>query len=605
NGRRYDLHDPATGDVLPVDATLANQLRPTAYMLYRPFPDRALGVWDLLVFGLRGARRDVFMVLLVGIVGGVLGILTPIITGVIFDDLIPAGEQNQLVVLGGVLAISAGAVALFQLVRSIGLLRIEGRLDSAIQAAVWDRLLSLSPNFFRQYAAGDLAERALGIARIKQVMSGAVLLAFLAGVFSWFNVVVLFYYDVQLALITIGFVTLATVITGLLSLRLLHFQRQIDHQQGAISGLIAQLIGGIAKLRVAGAESRAYFLWADAFSRQKRLAFQAGTIHNYLDIMVSVIPVLASMVLYAAMSHQTTLSTGAFIAFYAAFTLFMSAGLQLAVALVSVVSVVPTYERLTPILRTLPEVDAQKVDPGELTGAIEVNHVSFRYDPDGPLILDDITFNVRSGEFVALVGPSGSGKSTLLRHLLGFEMPDSGAIYYDGHSLREADLRAVRRQIGVVLQHSQVMTGSILDNILGANKLSAEDAWNAARRAGIAADIEAMPMGMQTYISEGGSTFSGGQRQRLLIARALVTHPRIIFFDEATSALDDKSQSLVTESLRQIDATRIVIAHRLSTIRDADRIMVLVRGQLVEMGTYEELMEQRGVFASLAQRQLA
>jgi ABC-type bacteriocin/lantibiotic exporter with double-glycine peptidase domain len=266
---------------------------------------------------------------------------------------------------------------------------------------------------------------------------------------------------------------------------------------------------------------------------------------------------------------------------------------------------VPIYERLKPILQTLPEVDEQKTYPGELSGSIEVNHVSFRYDKDGPPILDDVTFSVKSGEFVALVGPSGSGKSTLLRHLLGFESPDSGAIYYDGLALTEVDLRAVRQQIGVVLQHSQVMTGSILDNIVGASNLPVEEAWDAARRAGIADDIKQMPMGMQTYISEGGSTFSGGQRQRLLIARALVTRPRIIFFDEATSALDDQSQAMVTDSLKRLDATRIVIAHRLSTVVDADHILVLKRGKVVESGTYQELMALGGVFAELAQRQLA
>jgi ATP-binding cassette subfamily C protein len=265
---------------------------------------------------------------------------------------------------------------------------------------------------------------------------------------------------------------------------------------------------------------------------------------------------------------------------------------------------VPLVERLRPILRTLPEVDEQKTHPGALSGSIEVSHVSFRYEHEGPLSLDDVTFKVRAGEFVALVGPSGSGKSTLLRHLLGFETPDSGAIYYDGQALAEVDLRAVRRQIGVVLQHSKVISGTILDNILGASHLSVDDAWEAARHAGIAADIEQMPMGMHTFISEGGSTLSGGQRQRLLIARALVTRPRLVFFDEATSALDDRSQAVVTQSLRQLDATRIVIAHRLSTVEHADRIFVMQRGKLVESGTYQSLLDQKGVFADLARRQL-
>jgi ABC-type bacteriocin/lantibiotic exporter with double-glycine peptidase domain len=399
-------------------------------------------------------------------------------------------------------------------------------------------------------------------------------------------------------------VFLATVMTVTFGFQLVRYQRQVTHKQGEISGLIAQLVGGMAKLRVAGAESRAFFLWASEFSEQKKIAFKARATSNYQTVFVAVYPIIAAMFIYALMYNRTNLSTGTFLAFNTAFILFLSAGLLFSAAIISALSVVPLYERLKPILQALPEVDEQKTYPGELSGSIEVNHVSFRYDKDGPLILDDITFKVKSGEFVALVGPSGSGKSTLLRHLLGFETPDSGAIYFDGQALTEVDLRAVRRQIGVVLQHSQVMTGTILDNILGASNLSVEEAWEAARKAGIADDIKLMPMGMQTYISEGGSTFSGGQRQRLLIARALVTRPRIIFFDEATSALDDRSQAMVTDSLKRLDATRIVIAHRLSTVIDADRILVLRRGEVVESGTYQELMNQGGVFAELAQRQL-
>jgi ATP-binding cassette subfamily C protein len=506
--------------------------------------------------------------------------------------------------LGAVLAASAVATALFQVIRSLTLLRIEGRMDSAIQAAVWDRLLSLPADFFRDYSPGDLAERALSITRIKQTLSSAVALSVLAGLFSWLNLALMFYYDATLAIITLGLVIAASVVTLVVGLRLLHLKREVAHRQGHISGLVAQLLAGIAKLRIASAESRAFFLWANEFSEQKKYAFQARTTDNTLMTFITVFPIAATMVMYTVVSGQTSLSTGRFLAFNAAFAIFLSAGLQMVMALVASISVVPLFERLRPILRALPEVDEQKTHPGDLGGSIEVSHVSFRYTREGPLALDDVSFKVRAGEFVALVGPSVSVKSTLLRHMLGFEAPDSGAIYYDGQALAEVDLRAVRRQIGVVLQHSKVTTGTILDNILGSSHLSAEEAWEAARRAGIAGDIEQMPMGMHTYISEGGSTLSGGQRQRLLIARALVTRARIVFFDEATSALDDQSQATVTESLRQLDATRIVIAHRLSTVENADRILVMQRGRLVESGTYQELMDQKGVFADLAQRQL-
>jgi ATP-binding cassette subfamily C protein len=271
----------------------------------------------------------------------------------------------------------------------------------------------------------------------------------------------------------------------------------------------------------------------------------------------------------------------------------------------SLLVIVPTYERLRPILQAAPEVEAGQAEPGELGGAIDVDRVSFRYHADGPLVLDDVSLHFRPGEFVALVGPSGSGKSTLLRLLLGFEAPVAGAILYDGRDLATLDVRAVRRQIGTVLQSGRLMTGDIFSNIVGASTLTVDDAWEAARMAGLDADIRAMPMGMHSVIGEGLSTLSGGQRQRLLIARAIVSRPRIIFFDEATSALDNRTQEIVSRSLESLAATRVVIAHRLSTVVNADRIYVLQNGRVVESGTYRELMQRRGVFADLARRQIA
>jgi ATP-binding cassette subfamily C protein len=267
---------------------------------------------------------------------------------------------------------------------------------------------------------------------------------------------------------------------------------------------------------------------------------------------------------------------------------------------------IPIYERLKPILVTEPETDERKAYPGQLKGRIELSHVHFRYQNEGPWILRDVSLEIQPGEFVALVGPSGSGKSTLFRLMLGFETPEKGSVYYDGQALSTLDLREVRSQLGVVLQAGQLMPTDIYRNIIGGDtSLTLDDAWQAARLAGLADDIAELPMGMQTYISEGGGGMSGGQKQRLLIARALVKRPRILFFDEATSALDNRTQSVVSESMGQMQATRVVIAHRLSTIRHADRICVVDQGEIVEQGTYEELMELQGVFARLAQRQQA
>jgi ATP-binding cassette subfamily C protein len=299
------------------------------------------------------------------------------------------------------------------------------------------------------------------------------------------------------------------------------------------------------------------------------------------------------------------LSTGAFLAFMAAFVQFSTGALELSSALISVLAVIPLYERAKPILTSLPEVVTTQTAPPELTGNIDIHHMSFRYRDEGPLVLRDLSLGIASGQFVALVGPSGSGKSTLFRLLLGFETPRSGAIYYDGQDLTDLDVQSVRRQIGVILQNSRLMTGSIFRNIVGDGTLTIDDAWEAARQAGLEEDLKTMPMGMHTVVSEGGGGLSGGQRQRLLIASAIVRKPRVLLFDEATSALDNRTQAIVSQSLKALNATRVVIAHRLSTVMHADRICVLDKGSLVESGSYDELMAQGGLFTQLAKRQLS
>jgi ATP-binding cassette subfamily C protein len=240
-----------------------------------------------------------------------------------------------------------------------------------------------------------------------------------------------------------------------------------------------------------------------------------------------------------------------------------------------------------------------------LTGRIELNQLRFRYKSDAPLVLQDVSLQIKAGEFIAIAGPSGSGKSTLFRLLLGLQRPEAGAIFYDGLDMAGLDVQAIRRQCGVVLQNGKLLPGDIFENIVGASLLTLEDAWEAARLAGLEDDIRAMPMGMHTLIGEGTGTLSGGQRQRLMIARAIVAKPRILLLDEATSACDNRTQAIVSKSLESLKATRIVIAHRLSTIQNADHIHVLVKGRLVQSGAFDELSSQPGPFRELARRQVA
>ncbi|HEY7062222.1 MAG TPA: NHLP bacteriocin export ABC transporter permease/ATPase subunit [Chloroflexota bacterium] len=603
----YEAWDPVARTRRRVDAALAATLSPFADMLYRPFPARALGLRDLVAFGMKGAQAEAGWIVAMGLAVGLLGLITPQVTSSLFDLVIPGAHRALLFQIGLGLVIAAAASALFGMVRDLAVLRLSGRMDGAIQAAVMDRLLELPTPFFRGYSAGDLGSRALGIDAIRQVLSQSFLSVILSSVFSIVSFVQLFIFDVRLALVATGLVLVLIAVVLVSTVIQVRQQRVIADQGGRLSGAVLQLLNGISKLRVAGAEGRAFAYWAARFAEQRRNQYQARTVANVVGTFNVTYNIITSMVVFGvvALMFDPKPSIGTFLGFNAAFGQFMSAMLGIAGAISGVLQVVPTFERAKPILESLPEVDQTKSDPGELSGQIEIDHVSFRYEADGPLVLDDVSLTICPAEFVALVGASGSGKSTLLRLLLGFDTPEAGTILYDGRDLATLDPRGVRRQIGSVLQNGRLMAGDVFSNIVGSATLTQDDAWEAARMAGLDADIRAMPMGLQTVLGDGATTLSGGQRQRLMIARAIVHRPRMLLFDEATSALDNRTQEIVSKSLENLAATRVVVAHRLSTVVNADRIYVMQRGRIVEQGSYRELMQRRGVFAELARRQIA
>jgi ATP-binding cassette subfamily C protein len=592
---------------VPVDAALAESLSGDAHMFYLPLPERPVTKGDLLRMAIAGQQRDLLTILLMGAAGGILGLLVPVLTGQVFGNVIPGADRGQLFQITLALIASAVAGSVFQVTRSIAVLRLGGKADGILQAAVWSRLLSLPVSFFRRFTVGDLANRAMGINAIREMLTGNVLTLLLSAVFSVFSFGLLFHYSPELALVATGLVLLLTGVTAALVYLQLRHQRELLRLEGRIASLLFGLISGIAKLRVSGAEPRGFSRWAERFAEQRQRTLAAQRAANLQTAFNAVYGVLTSMAIFAVvgLSSQESLSMGEFLAFNAAFGQFLAAALSLVSVFSSVLTMVPLYERLQPIFETVPEVDESKAEPGELAGEIEFSHVSFRYHEDGPPILDDLSFRAGPGEFIALVGPSGAGKSTCLRLILGFERPTAGSIYFDGQDLAGLAVQSVRRQIGVVLQTGRPMAGSIFSNIAGSSSLGIEDAWEAARMAGLEEDIQAMPMGMHTVVSEGAETFSGGQKQRILIARAIVHRPRIVLFDEATSALDNRTQDIVSRSLERLKATRIVIAHRLSTIQNADRIYVIEAGRVTEEGTYEELIRKGGSFARLAERQIA
>jgi ATP-binding cassette subfamily C protein len=470
--------------------------------------------------------------------------------------------------------------------------------------------LARTPAFWAIRCATDRRAGLPGAVRINQIRQAAarLLLSGLLGeLFAVFNLALLFYFDARLALIACALMAAALAVTLVLSVKQVRLQRRLAEQQGRVAGFVLQILSGISKLRVAGAETLAFAMWARRFARQKQLAFDARRVGNQVAAFNGFFPVVIMAVLFGLMARgrPQALSTGEFLAFIAAFTSVVASLLVITGGLINILQLVPLFERMRPILQAAPEVAQSRPAPGVLAGRLELSRVTFRYSPDMPVVLDDVTLHVEPGEFIAIVGQSGSGKSTLLRLLLGFERPLSGVVQYDGKDLREFDVTAVRRQIGVVLQSSRLMPGDLFGNISGSLPLTPDDVWQAARMAGIEEEIRALPMGIHTIIPPGGGGLSGGQQQRLLIARAIASRPRILLFDEATSTLDNRTQAIVGESLESLQATRIVIAHRLSTIVRADRIYVMENGRFVQTGTYRDLVDQPGPFRDLATRQLS
>jgi ATP-binding cassette subfamily C protein len=623
---RYELFDPIRWDQasaggnpsaparVPVDATVAQRLEPVAYMFYRPLPEGTLNAWNLLTFALHGRQQDLLTILLTGIAATLLGMLVPQATAVLIDNAIPYGNAGLLVQMGiGLLAAAVGG-AIFQLAQAIASMRIETISDSTLQAAVWDRLLKLRTDFFRQYSIGDLNSRVSAITAIRRKLSGTVLQSIFSGFFSLLNLALLFYYSPALAALALVIALVIAGFTATSGLVLVQKQRPLLEIEGDISGTLVQLISGVAKLRIAAAESRAFAHWGRKYTRQLKLLQSAQRLEDGVTLFNTVMPTFTTIALYWLAStlidpteivSGAGLTAGTFLAFNVAFGTFIGGVTSLSLSLIEVLDIAVLWRRSQPILAAQPEVMADAADPGQLSGRILVDHLTFRYRDDGPLILDDVSIQAEPGEFIALVGPSGSGKSTILRLLLGFETPMSGTIYYDGQDLAGLDVAAVRRQLGVVLQQGRISAGTLFENIASGALISLDDAWAAAEMSGLAEDIRALPMQMHTLVNEGGTNLSGGQRQRLIIARALALRPRILLLDEATSALDNRTQAIVSQSLDRLHVTRLVIAHRLSTIRNADRIYVLEAGRVVQQGSFADLAEQPGLFARLIQRQLA
>lgn len=602
----YEAVNPATGRRTRIGAANAEEFERRAVMFYRPLPDKPLSKWGLLRFGLRGTRADLRNLVLAALVTVGLGALVPLATGQVLGVYVPRARTDLIAQVSLAIVISGVVAAAFSLLQNLTLLRMEGRVESTLQPAVWDRLLRLPTRFFTERSTGELASAAMGVSAIRRVLSGLTPVVVQAGTVGAMNLVLLLCFSVPLALAALGMLAVIAAVFLALGIWELRWQRRLVELGNKLNNQAFQTLRGLPKLRVAAAESFAYGAWAREFARSRELQQRADRIKNLTTVLNAVHLPLCSLVMFVLLAGPArgSLSAGAFLTFNTSVTMLLTSVTQLTGAFLSAAAALPMFEQIKPVLDEAPEVCGGGTRPGELSGEIEARGLSFRYTDDGPLVLDEVSLKVRPGEFVAIVGPSGCGKSTLLRLLIGFDRPMAGSVLYDGQDLAALDRAAVRRQCGVVLQHAQPLSGSILECVCGAESFSQEEVWEAAAMAGLAEDIRRMPMGLHTMIANGGAV-SGGQRQRLMIAQALVRRPRILFFDEATSALDNETQRVVIESTRALDATRVVIAHRLSTVLDADRVIVMSEGRVVQEGPPTELLaDTGGRLHELVRRQL-
>ena len=599
------LYNPATETEQVVSEQLADTVSPLALTFYASLPDRATTLRDILGLCFKPCKADLIAVIIAGALGGLLATSIPMATGYVFDTIIPGHQTYQMIQIAIAIAAAAFAAASFELTQNIAQLRIEGRISGIVQSAFMDRLLRLPSAFFAQYSSGDLAQRTMVIEYARKSLTGVLVSSLVTGTFSLFSFGLLIYYAPMASIAAALLALLLATVTLFTGYRVMQVVIGIQDMKGRINGLVLEILSGITKIRMAGAEERAFNIWGGTFGNLRQQEITARKRHNQFWVFWGAYEVLCLGCIFAVIGliGETHMSTGAFLAFVAGFNGLLVSLFALAKSLIVVFSVTPLYKRAVPILKAEPESSVAKLHPGTLQGEIVINHAFFRYAPTLPLVLNDLSLKVSAGEFVAIVGPSGSGKSTIMRLLLGLDRPESGTLYFDGRDLSGLDLRSVRRQIGVVLQNGRPIPGSIYENIKGATHATIDECWEIAASVGLSDDIMSMPMKMHTLLTEGSSSLSGGQIQRLLMARSLVGKPSILLLDEATSALDNKTQAMVIRSLDHLSMTRIVIAHRLSTIISADRIYVLKNGRVAESGPFAQLINSGGVFNTLAYRQ--
>ena len=600
----YRFRDIKTGKWVKLNRKTEKLLDDEALCFYKPLPMKALTVKDLLIFMFEQLSvSDIVLMLLMMGGSAALGLLSPMFTKWLFSDVLESGRGDVLLALAAFMICYSICRLCFSAFQSLINSRIGIKQNIAVQAAVMNRIMSLPPTFFKKYASGELSSRSSYVQSLCSTLFNTVGMTGLSSLFSFIYIGQIFTFAPSLVIPSIV-VTLATIALSLITTYTqMRISREKMELSSKTSGLTYSTITGIQKVKLAGAEKRMFARWAKYYAREAQLEYNPPAFLKLSGMLTLAVSLVGTLVLYA-IAVKNNVSVSDYYAFNSAYGMVASAFTAISGIAITVANIRPTLEMAKPIMEAEPEMQDGKEIITKLSGSIELNHVTFRYDDSMPNVIDDLSLKVKPGEYLAIVGATGCGKSTLMRLLLGFEKPQKGSIFYDRKDISHVDLESLRKKIGSVMQDGKLFLGDIYSNIvISAPQLTLDDAWKAAEIASIAEDIRKLPMGMNTLISEGQGGISGGQKQRLMIARAVAPGPKVLMFDEATSALDNLTQKHVSDAIDSLKCTRIVIAHRLSTIRHADRIIFLKDGKIVEDGTYDELIAAEGFFAELVERQ--
>lgn len=600
----YHFKDPRSGKVIKLNRTTEKLIDDDAICFYRPLPQKKLSIPDLILFMKRSVTlSDIIMIVAASCSVSLVGLLIPRLTATLTGPVLKSGRVDALIALAICLLCVSFSNQLLSSVSGFISNRLSTKSSVAVQASMMMRLMSLPADFFRNYSAGELRSRSQSVNQLCSLLMGMVMSTGLTSLTSLIYITQIFSYTPMLVVPSI-LITLVTVVFSTVStLVQIKINKKLMEHEAKESGMSYAMITGVQKIKLAGAEKRIFAKWLNLYSEGAELTYNPPMFIKINTVISTAISLISTIIMYY-LAIKSGIDQPSYFAFTAAYGMLSGAFMSLSGVALSAARIKPILEMAEPFLKTEPETSENKEIVTGITGGVELDHVSFRYGEDLPLVIDDLSIKIKPGDYVAIVGKTGCGKSTLVRLLLGFEKPEKGSVRFDGKDINTLDLPSLRKKIGTVMQDAGLFQGDIYSNIvITAPELTLDAAWAAAEKAGIADDIRAMPMGMNTIIGEGQGGISGGQRQRIMIARAIAPNPKLLIFDEATSALDNKTQKQVSEALDSMGCTRIVIAHRLSTIKHCDRILVVDNGHIIENGTYDELIEKNGYFAELVERQ--